>query len=52
VIRDFPFEGMQVDILDVPTKKWLPGTVKRVEKLSKTAVSLDVSKDGYGDDFD
>jgi hypothetical protein len=42
---------MSVDVLDQRTKQWLPGTVKGVEKISKTQVALEVSKDGYPEEF-
>jgi len=51
VLRDFPFLGMSVDVFDQKKKHWLSGIVKSVEKISKYSVALEVSKDGYPEEF-
>ena len=45
------FNGMQVDIYDEKTHKWLPGSLIKIERIDDKKNRVTVSKDNLGDEF-
>lgn len=51
VIIDGVFSGMDVDVFDKTSGKWVPGTVLDVTKASSTNVRIKVEKVGQPIEF-